>query len=99
MSISDSQTFKRSIPHTLFELHMPPKGQKKGADAAAEAFSKLALNAGSQVDEEEVDSQSMDSDDEEYQEHQAPKSILRRVCGMKKIYVRTLYYFYLLMNF
>ena len=59
--------------------------RRKAGEDATEALSKLNLNAN--ADEEDDDSQSMESDDESYRE-EAPKSILRRVHGMKKIYVR-----------
>ena len=65
---------------------MPSKGEK-GENPATEAFSKLKLNAAADGDDvEDSDSQSDDSQDEEY-EDQAPKSILRRVHGMRNILV------------
>ena len=58
-----------------------PRG--KNDKNATEALSKLNLN---ETAEDDDDSQSEYSEDESYQE-EAPKSILRRVCGMKKIFV------------
>ena len=68
-----------------------PKG-KKGQVDTAEALSNLKLkSAADDGDIEDADSQSMDSEDEESEEL-APKSILRRVHGMKKILVSISYY-------